>query len=102
MLTMNYQYRIYPDIAQRQSLTEWMDTCCVAYNYGLREIKDWLGSRKCAVNRCSLVHEYIMSANLKFPSEVDQLNALPRAKRVFPKLGQVPSQVLQQAIKQLL
>jgi putative transposase len=47
---------------------------------------------------CTRVHHV---ANLKFPSEVDQLNALPRAKRVFPKLGQVPSQVLQQAIKQL-
>jgi putative transposase len=29
------------------------------------------------------------------------LNALPRAKKEFPRLGEVPSQVLQQAIKQL-
>ena len=101
MLTLNYRYRIYPDIAQMQSLTEWMDTCRVAYNYGLRQIKDWLGSRKCMVDRCSIVHEYIMSAELRFPGEVDQLNALPDAKKVFPRLGEVPSQVLQQTIKQL-
>ena len=101
MLTMNYRFRIYPDITQRQSLTEWMDTCRIAYNYGLREIKDWLGSRKCMVDRCSVVHEYIMSASLKFPGEVEQLNALPNAKKVFPRLGEVPSQVLQQAVKQL-
>ena len=99
MLTLNYRYRIYPDIAQRQTLTEWMDTCRIAYNYGLREIKDWLGSRKCAVDRCSIVHEYIMSADLRFPGEVEQLNALPSAKKVFPRLGEVPSQVLQQAEK---
>lgn len=53
------------------------------------------------VDRCSIVHEYIMSASLKFPGEVEQLNALPDAKKVFPRLGEVPSQVLQQAVKQL-
>ena len=98
---MNYRYRIYPDTTQQQSLISWMETCRVAYNYGLRQIKDWLGSRKCAVDRCSIVHEYIMPADLKFPNEIEQLNALPSAKKVFPRLGEVPSQVLQQAIKQL-
>ena len=42
-----------------------------------------------------------MVANVKFPTEVNQLNALPDAKKDFPRLGLVPSQVLQQAIKQL-
>ncbi|MEH2154258.1 RNA-guided endonuclease InsQ/TnpB family protein [Nostoc sp.] len=98
---MNYRYRIYPNITQEQSLKEWMDICRVAYNYGLREIKDWCNSRKCMVDRCSISHEYIMAAESPFPSEVNQLNALPNAKKVFPRLGKVPSQVLQQAIKQL-
>jgi putative transposase len=101
MLTINYRYRIYPNITQEQWLFEWMDTCRVAYNYGLREIKDWCNSRKCLVDRCSISHEYIMAADSPFPSEVKQLNALPNAKKVFPRLGEVPSQVLQQAIKQL-
>ncbi len=43
----------------------------------------------------------IMAADSPIPSEVNQLNALPKAKKVFPRLGEVPSQVLQQAIKQL-
>jgi len=98
---MNYRYRIYPNITQEQSLKEWIDVCRVAYNYGLREIKDWCNSRKCMVDRCSIVHEYIMAADSPFPSEVKQLNALPNAKKVFPRLGEVPSQVLQQALKQL-
>ena len=42
-----------------------------------------------------------MPAGLKFPDEVKQLNALPDAKKVFIRLGEVPSQVLQQAVKQL-
>ncbi|MEH2111804.1 RNA-guided endonuclease InsQ/TnpB family protein [Nostoc sp.] len=98
---MNYRYRIYPNLTQTQSLLEWMDICRVAYNYGLREIKDWCNSRKCMVDRCSISHEYIMAADLKFPTEVNQLNALPIAKKVFPRLGEVSSQVLQQSIKQL-
>ena len=101
MLTLNYRYRIYPSTVQQSQLFEWMETCRAAYNYGLREIKDWLSSRKCLVDRCSLEREYIIPASARFPSEVDQLNALPKAKSVFPRLGQVPSQVLQQAIKQL-
>lgn len=101
MLTLNYRYRIYPNAAQQTTLFEWMETCRHAYNYGLREIKDWCKSRKCLLDQCSIEQEYILPADLRFPSEVQQLNALPKAKKEFPRLGEVPSQVLQQAIKQL-
>lgn len=101
MLTMNYRYRIYPFAAQQETLFEWMETCRSSFNYALREIRDWCNSRKCLVDRCSIEQEYIMPAELKFPSEVKQLNALPHAKIEFPRLGEVPSQVLQQAVKQL-
>ena len=73
---MNYRYRIYPNAVQQSQLSGWMETCRVAYNYGLREIKDWINSRKCMVDRCSLEHEYIIPASARFPTEVDQLNAL--------------------------
>jgi len=101
MLTLTYRYRIYPSTAQECQFIAWMDICRSAYNYALREIKDWCDSRNCLVDRCSLEKEYILSPELKFPGEVYQLNNLPRAKKEFPKLGEVPSQVLQQAIKQL-
>ncbi|WP_340643482.1 transposase [Phormidium pseudopriestleyi] len=98
---MTYRYRIYPDTTQQEKLSGWMETCRVAYNYGLAEIKDWCNSRKCLIDRCSIKHEYIMPTDLPFPKEIKQLNALPKAKKVFPRLGEVPSQVLQQAVKQL-
>jgi putative transposase len=101
MLTLTYCYRIYPHAAQQQQLSEWMDICRNAYNYGLRQIKDWCNSRKCLIDRCSIHHEYIMGADQPFPSEAIQHSALPRAKKEFPRLSLVPSQVLQQAIKQL-
>jgi len=101
MLTLNHRYRIYPCTTQEQQLIEWMEICRGAYNYALREIKDWCDSRKCLVDRCSLEKEYILSPELKFPGEIQQLNNLPKAKKEFPRLSEVPSQVLQQAIKQL-
>ncbi len=78
-----------------------MEICRSAYNYALRQIKDWCDSRKCLIDRCSIEKEYILSPEVKFPNEIQQLNNLPKAKKEFPKLGEVPSQVLQQAIKQL-
>ncbi len=103
MLTLNYRYRIYPNVTQQQSLFEWMDVCRNSYNWTqhLIEIKDWCNNRKCIIDRCSIEQEYILPADLKFPSEVNQLNALPDAKKEFPRLAEPPSQVLQQAIKQL-
>jgi len=101
MLTLTHRYRIYPDAIQEQQLIEWMEICRGAYNYALREIKDWCDSRKCLADRCSLEKEYILPADLKFPGEIQQLNNLPRAKKDFSRLSEVPSQVLQQAVKQL-
>jgi putative transposase len=101
MLILTYRYRIYPDATQEQTFIEWMEICRGAFNYALREIKDWCDSRKCLIDRCSLEKEYILPADLKFPGEISQLNNLPKAKIGFPRLSEVPSQVLQQAVKQL-
>ena len=101
MLTLTHRYRIYPDSTQEQTLVEWMDICRSAFNYALREIKDWCDSRKCSIDRCSIEKEYILTAHLKFPGEISQLNNLPKAKIGFPRFSEVPSQVLQQTVKQL-
>jgi putative transposase len=101
MLTLTHRYRIYPDAIQEQTLIEWLEICRGAFNYALREIKDWCDSRKCAIDRCSLEKEYILSPEVKFPGEIYQLNNLPKAKKEFPKLCEVPSQVRPHAIKQL-
>src|SRR4028118_846577 len=101
MLTLMHRYRIYPDATQEQILIEWMEICRGAFNYALRQIKDWCVARKCLIDRCSLEKEYILPAEEKFPGEIAQLNNLPKAKKDFPRLSEVPSQSLQQAIKQL-
>jgi putative transposase len=101
MLTLNYTYRIYPDAAQQTELLNWLETCRGVYNYALRELKDWIASRKCLVDRCSLEKEYIIPADEPFPSYQRQQNDLPKAKKQFPHLGKVHSQVLQTTIRRL-
>ncbi len=100
-MILNYVYRIYPDSNQMELLNEWLETCRVSYNYALRELKDWIASRKCQVDRCSLESEYIMVADYPFPSYHQQQNNLPKAKKEFSRLASVPSQVLQTNIRRL-
>ncbi|MDJ0680332.1 MAG: transposase [Xenococcaceae cyanobacterium MO_167.B52] len=100
-MILNYRYRIYPDPQQIELLNEWLETCRVSYNYALGELKDWIASRKCPIDRCSLESEYIMAADYPFPSYHQQQNNLPKAKKKFPRLKTVPSQVLQTNIRRL-
>ena len=100
-MILNYVYRIYPDARQEELLLEWLEICRKSYNYSLRELKDYIGSRKCAIDRCSLVSEYIIPADYPFPGYHQQQTNLPQAKKVFPELKAVPSQVLQTNIRRL-
>ncbi|MFP4120587.1 RNA-guided endonuclease InsQ/TnpB family protein [Coleofasciculus sp.] len=100
-MILNYTYRIKPDDQQTQLLDEWLETLRVSYNYALRELKDWIASRKCPIDRCSLESEYIMSADYPFPSYHQQQNNLPLAKKEFPRLKSVSAQVLQTNIRRL-
>lgn len=73
----------------------------MAYNYSLRELKKWLASRKSLLDRCSIEYEYIIPASVPFPVYQHQQDALPKAKKKFPRLALVPSQVLQTTIRRL-
>jgi len=101
MLIMNFTYRIYPDASQQQLMIEWLETCRQVYNYALGELKHWVASRKSPIDRCSLSREYIIGADVPFPSYQRQQDALPKAKKENPELAQVHSQVLQTTIRRL-
>jgi putative transposase len=98
---MNYTYRIYPDASQQTQMLAWLESCRRVYNYALRELKDWMNSRKCMVDRCSLEKEYIISADVPFPGYMEQKRQLPVLKETWTGLKDVPSQVLQDVIKRL-
>jgi putative transposase len=98
MLTLTYRYRIYPDATQELQMLEWLETCRRVYNYALRERKDWINSRKCDVNACSVQSEYIIPADTPYPDYYKQKKALTQAKKTNPQMKAVYSQTLQDVI----
>ena len=101
MFTMNYQYRIYPSIEQETRMDSWLEMLRGVFNYALRERKDWIQSRKCAINACSLSGEYIVAADTPYPDYYKQQNALTAAKKALPQLKDIQSQVIQEPLRRV-
>ena len=58
MLTLTYEYKLIPNEKQIEVIENTLRVCRAVWNYALRERKDWINSRKCSVNACSLDKEY--------------------------------------------
>ncbi len=101
MLNITYEYRLYPSAQQAQLMTEWLTTCRKVYNYALAERRDWIKSRKCEVNACSLHSEYIIPVDALKPTYYLQKRNLTAARKVIPTIGAVHSQVLQDVMGRL-
>lgn len=82
-------------------MLEWLETCRRLYNHCLRDLKDWINSRKCSVFSCSLNREYIMSPDLPFPSYLEQKRQLTGWKKNNPWYKAVHSQVTQDVVKRM-
>ncbi|MGB3193549.1 MAG: helix-turn-helix domain-containing protein, partial [Limnoraphis sp.] len=67
MLTLTYEFKLIPSQEQIATIEEMLAVCRKVWNYALRERKDWISSRKCAVNSCSLQQEYIVPADAPYP-----------------------------------
>ncbi|WP_071590974.1 RNA-guided endonuclease InsQ/TnpB family protein [Geminocystis herdmanii] len=98
MINLNYEYRIYPEPSPEETLLRWLFACRQVYNYCLAERKDWIKSRKSPIDQCSLVNEYIIPAQTKYPDYYYQKRQLTEAKKTNPELKEVPSQVLQEVV----
>lgn len=101
MINLTYEYRLYPDAQQTELMTQWLETCRKVYNYALRERRDWIKSRKCDINACSLRGEYIIAVDAPKPTYYQQKRNLTAARKVIPTLGAVHSQVLQDVMGRL-
>ena len=98
---MNMTYRIYPDANQEAMILNWLETCRRLYNRCWRDLKDWLNSRKCPIDRCSLDKEYIVPANIPFPGYLEQKRQLTQWKKDDRRLKGVHSQVTQDVVKRM-
>ena len=63
MITFTYRYKIKPTKQQIRQFEQYLDICRSVYNYAHAQRKAWLESRKSRVDCCSIVSEYIISAD---------------------------------------
>lgn len=101
MLTLTYEYKLVPTPEQIAEMEHILEVCASVWNYALRERKDWIASRKCLVNACSLQREYIILVDAPYPGYAEQCKALTEAKKTSERLSSVNAQVLQQVLKKL-
>jgi putative transposase len=101
VFNLTYEFKLKPTHVQAQTFEDWLEINRRVYNYALAERKDWYLSRSCWINACSLKHEYIIPVETPRPTYANQCKALTTAKREFPELKKVQSQVLQQTLKRL-
>jgi putative transposase len=101
VLSLTHEYKAIPTPEQVQTIEHTLTVCRKVWNFALRERKDWLNSRKCQINACSIRGEYIIPADAPYPNYYEQANALTKAKLEFPELKTVNAQVLQQVLRKL-
>ena len=98
---MNYTYKIYPTKEQKAIMLSWLETSRRLYNRCLRDLKDWINSRKCSIDSCSSYREYIMSADIPFPNYLEQKRQLRAWKKTNSYLKDVYSQTTQDVVKRM-
>jgi len=101
VLSLTYEYKAIPTPEQIQMIEHTLTVCRKVWNFALRDRKDWIKSRKCQINACSISKEYIIPADAPYPNYYEQANALTLAKLKFPELKTVNAQVLQQVLRKL-
>ena len=101
MLNLTFEYKAIPTSEQVQLIEHTLTVCRKVWNLALRERKDWIHSRKCQINACSISGEYIIPADAPYPNYAQQCKSLTQAKAEFPELATVNAQALQQVLKRL-
>ncbi len=101
MLNLTFEYKAIPTPEQVQLIEHTLTVCRKVWNFALRERKDWINSRKCQINACSISGEYIIPADAPYPNYATQCKSLTKAKAEFPELSTVNAQALQQVLKKL-
>jgi putative transposase len=101
VLNLTYEFKAIPTSEQVQLIEHTLTVCRKVWNFALRERKDWMSSRKCQINACSISGEYIIPAEAPYPNYARECKSLTIAKAEFPELATVNAQALQQVFKRL-
>jgi putative transposase len=101
VFNLTYEFKLKPTQNQIEMFEEWLETHRRVYNHALAERKDWYKSRSCQVNACSLLSEYIISADAPRPTFASQCKSLTAARKENEHLKRVNAQSLQQTLRRL-
>jgi len=101
VLNLTFEYKANPTPEQVQMIEHTLTVCRKVWNFALRERKDWINSRKCQINACSISGEYIIPADAPYPNYAQQCKSLTKAKAELRELATVNAQALQQVLKRL-
>ena len=101
VFNLTYEFKLRPTRQQSNTFENWLEINRKVYNYALAERKDWYKSRSCQVNACSLHNCYIIPTDAPRPTYASQCKSLTAAKKIYPNLKTVQSQVLQQTLKRV-
>ena len=101
MITLTYEFKFKPSKQQAEEIERILEVGRKVWNYALAERKDWINSRKCLARACSLRGEYIIPADVPYPTFPRQCQALTQGKKSNPELKSVNAQSLQQVLKRL-
>ncbi|WP_216349430.1 helix-turn-helix domain-containing protein [[Limnothrix rosea] IAM M-220] len=67
MLNVTWEFKLEPTAEQVAEIERTLTVCRKAWNFALRERKDWLSSRKSPINACSIRQAFILPASTPFP-----------------------------------
>ncbi|MCF2971611.1 helix-turn-helix domain-containing protein [Synechococcus sp. Nb3U1] len=95
---MRWEFKLEPAAKQVSEIENTLEVCRNVWNSALRERKDWLDSRRCPINACSIRQEFILPADTRYAW---QCKALTATKASYPRLKTANAQVLQQVIRSL-
>lgn len=79
MLNLTYEYKLKPTLKQVQEIDRTLDICRQVWNYALRDRIYWLKSRKCRIDACSIISEFIIPADKQYPNYALQCKSLAQA-----------------------
>jgi len=86
MLTLTYEFKLIPSQKQIVIIEDMLAVCRKVWNYALRERKDWINSRKCTINSCSLQQEYIINGLSNTDDSIQVANSVACLRVDFHKM----------------
>lgn len=84
MLILTYEYKAIPTAEQIQIIEQTLTVWGKVGNFALRDRKDWINSRKCQIDACSITSEYIIPADAPYQNYYEQANTLTKAWITLP------------------